>query len=466
MAEDPEQPGSPPEDATGSEPVDQAAGQGTVLPSGDEDASADEPEAAPPQPAEPNGDADDTVSTPETVEAGQSEDSQNNETDTEQTGDSIAEDDGGDSDTQGATSFDLDDFLAEGKTGATEDPGSEASRDKPLFNEDGDLLDQDDIDALMAEASAGQKSTIFKPTGERYGEHEKINIEVYDFRNPIFLTEIELRQVRIRHENFIHYLAARIYMFLRMDFSMKMSRLATCPYAKFIESIPNPTHIALFKIDQLNGVGVIDINPRLALTIVNRMLGGKGHSVHEERYLTEIEMALMDDIMSMVLDEWCRQWDSFRELSTSLVGRENNGRFLQTAPHDAIMLVLDIESALGDCSEMLQIAVPYYMIEPIIREMQKEARRFGSSSSEEKHPKWLPLYRDIQVPVFAEWQGPELTVRDLLSLREGDVVELREDINHETRLRLRNVAQFKGDVGLEEDKVAVKITERIEDEEV
>ncbi len=337
----------------------------------------------------------------------------------------------------------------------------------PNDDETSDLLSQGDIDALMAEAMAEPAAVVFSPDGERYDPDAKISIETYDFRNPVFLTEIELRQVRIRHEAFIHYLAARLSMFLRMDFSLKMSKLYTTPYAKFTEAIPNPTHISLFKIDQLTGVGVIDMSPRLALTIVNRMLGGKGHSIQDERYLTEIEMALMDDVMQIVLDEWCRQWGEIRELSSTLVGRENNGRFLQTAPTDAIMLVLDIEAALGDCSDLFQIAVPYYMIEPIIREMQALSKKYVRMSTTEKHPQWLPPYEEISVPIVAEWDAFEVSVKDLLSLRKGDIIELSPDIISQTALRLRNVRRYVGEVGIDGERVAVKITQKLptQDEE-
>jgi len=333
--------------------------------------------------------------------------------------------------------------------------------DEPVDDLDA-LLAQGDIDALMQEAQSESDEVIYRPDGSRLRSDEKISIETYDFRNPVFLTEVELRQVRIRHENFVHYLAARLSMFLRMDFGMKMSKLYTAPYAKFIETIPNPTHIILFSIEQLKGVGIVDINPRLGLTIVNRMLGGQGHSINEERYLTEIEMALLDDVFNIVLSEWCRQWEEVKELNTTIIGRENNGRFLQTAPHDAIMLVLDIEAAIGDCSEMLQIGVPYYMIEPIIREMQARNRKFGQAKEEARAPLWLNSYQEINVPVYAEWDAFQLTVQDLLNLRPGDILELPEKISEKTVLRLRSTPRFKGEVGVENDRVAVRITERLD----
>ena len=81
----------------------------------------------------------------------------------------------------------------------------------------------------------------------------------YDFRNPVFLTEVELRRLRMLHEDFIRYLSARLSLFLRMEFSLKMARLTTLTFEKFTESLPSPTHISLFKAEPLLGVGIIDV---------------------------------------------------------------------------------------------------------------------------------------------------------------------------------------------------------------
>ncbi len=333
--------------------------------------------------------------------------------------------------------------------------------DDPNDNDLNEILSQSDIDALMAEAMTAPQDVIYSYDGRRIDPNEKVHIETYDFRNPVFLTENELRQVRIRHETFIHYLAARLSLFLRMDFGLKMSQLYTVPYKRFTESIPNPTHITLFRVEQLSGVGILDMNPRLAMTIVDRLLGGKGHSIRDERYLTDIEIALVEDVIYLILEEWCRQWEDTRELNASLIGRENNGRFLQTSPHDAIMLVLTMEAVVGDCSEAMQIAIPYYTIEPVIRKMQENSKRFNSSSNEKRDPRWMPVYNEISVPVRAEWKAFESTVRDVLALRPGDLILLPSNIMEHTVVCLADTERFVGEVGIDNDQVVVKLTDTI-----
>ncbi|HRE80388.1 MAG TPA: flagellar motor switch protein FliM [Opitutaceae bacterium] len=327
-----------------------------------------------------------------------------------------------------------------------------------------DVLDQSEIDRLLAGANEAPKQIIFRPDGKRHDTENAPKIEVYDFRNPVFLSEVELRRLRLMHEDFIRYLSARMSLFLRMEFALKMAKLTTVSYGKFTEALPSPTHICLFKTEPLLGVGILDINPRLALTLVDRMLGGSGHSVKLERYLTEIEVTLLEDIMLIVLEEWCGQWKSEKELHPAVIGHENNGRFLQTSPKDAVMLALTMEVTFGDCSEQIQIGVPYYTIEPLVKSMQAARDKDTAPDKKVHKAEWKPIYEHISLPVRAEWDAFELSLREITQLRVGDVIEMPPEIVEKTVITLNGNPKFTGTVGLDSDKVVVKLAQKITQE--
>ena len=324
-------------------------------------------------------------------------------------------------------------------------------------------LDQSEIDRLLAQTAEEQKprNLLLRANGARGNGTDDPRAETYDFRNPAFLSEVELRRLRILEEDFIRYLAARLSLFLRMEIGLKMAKLTTVSYSKFTEALPSPTHLCLFKAEPLVGVGIIDVNPRLALSMADRLLGGRGHSVKAERYLTEIEIALLEDVILIILEEWCGQWKSEQELHPQLIGHENNGRFLQTSPKDAVILALTIEASFGDCSEQIQLGVPYYTIEPLVRSMQARRQRDSAVSQVEKRFAWRPGYANIDVPVRAEWEAFDLTVREITSLRVGDVIELPARLIEQTRVLVNGTLLFQGTAGLDTDRIAVQLTARL-----
>ncbi|HXG45986.1 MAG TPA: flagellar motor switch protein FliM, partial [Methylomirabilota bacterium] len=110
--------------------------------------------------------------------------------------------------------------------------------------EQADVLSQSEVERLLAQVAEQENTvTVLKGGEEAKEKKEKDSIQPYDFRHPVFLSPTELRRLRIRHEEFIRALAARLSIYLRLEFSLQMSKLQTIPYAKFAESLPNPTHL-------------------------------------------------------------------------------------------------------------------------------------------------------------------------------------------------------------------------------
>jgi flagellar motor switch protein FliM len=313
---------------------------------------------------------------------------------------------------------------------------------------------QSDIDPLVAEA--GQASYRFD--GSRFPASLKINTQAFDFRTPVHLAEAEIRRLRTIYSGFISTISARFSSLLRADMSLKLKSLLTLPYGSFADTMKNPTHISLFKVDQLPGIGILEINPRLAISMTNRMLGGGGMAGDEERHLTEIEIALLEEIVEIITSEWCRLWKEDRELSARQIGTENNPRFLQACSNDTIILALTIEAMVGDSVEQIQIAVPYPMIEPIVKTLHSKRSRELQPLNEDTKPRhWRNSYNKINVPVIADWLVPGIAISDILSLHVGDILEMPKSTLDKTRIRIANSPRFNGLAGSENGHVAVQI---------
>ncbi len=290
-------------------------------------------------------------------------------------------------------------------------------------------------------------------------------VQPVDFRNPVFLSEGELRRLRQSHEDFVRYLSARLSLFLRMEVGLKLASLATATYGKFIDGLPSPTHLSLFKIEPLVGAGILELNPRLALSFTDRLLGGRGLEIKGERSLTEIETALVEDVLIVILDEWCGQWKYDQPLKPAIIGSENSGRFLQTSPRDAIVLSLTLECSFGDCAEQIRIGLPYYTAEPLVKALLSRRQKESTVAPAPKRAEWQPAYDRITVPVRAEWDALELTLREISCLRVGDVVEMPPSLCAETRVLMNGAPKFVGTIGLDTDRVAVQLTRKLHPEE-
>jgi flagellar motor switch protein FliM len=284
-------------------------------------------------------------------------------------------------------------------------------------------------------------------------------IRSYDFRQSGFLAPSELRRIRQRHEQFVRALAARLAIFLRLEFTVQLAKLQIVGYLKFTESLPNPTHITLFKVDPLKGVGLLVIPPRLGLGLVDRMLGGPGKMPETARELSEIEVALVDQVATLFVNEWCAHWPEMRELRPAYLGHENNSRFLQTATPESAMLIITLNTGSSDQLEPVQLAFPYATVEPLMRLLAPAGLpEIDVIAAAASRPKWNSDFDDVRVPVVAEWQGLKLSAGDIAHLKPGNVLMLDAQCAAQVQLNLNQVPKFVGRPGTRAGNWAVELT--------
>jgi flagellar motor switch protein FliM len=326
-----------------------------------------------------------------------------------------------------------------------------------------EVLSQSEVERLLTQVHAAETyATVLKPGGfQARFKHE--DVQPYDFRQPAFLTSGELRKIRLRHEEFIRSLAAHLSIYLRLEINLQMSKLQTLSYQKYAEGLPNPTHLTMFKVEPLKGVCLLDMSPRLGLTIVDRLLGGTAHSVTANGDLSEIETALLDQVALIILNEWCQLWQKVENPHPILLGHENSGRFLNTSPHDSVLLILSMEVRLGDCVEQMQLAFPFLTIDPLIRQAAYGGDPDRATDAAQlRAPLWNQNLDDVRIRINTEWHGLELSEGELAALKCGDVLMLDPNCIDRVEVRFEQRPKFHGRLGTSGNRLAVELTSPLE----
>lgn len=301
---------------------------------------------------------------------------------------------------------------------------------------------------------------VFGMNGERLSDFDPAKAVRFDFRNPDFVSQADLRLLTTLHTSFVQHLSARLSTFMRMECGLKITEFTSTPFGKFAESLASESHVTLFQIEPLHGVGIADMPVSLGLALADRLLGGKGRAPAGERGLTEIEISLLDDVVSLALQEWAQVWEKENAaLKPQCIAHETSGRFLQTTAPDAPVILTAMELTFGEITEKVQIAIPFSLMESMLRQRQQAQPRAEAASP--KKMQWRNQYAGISVPVSAEWRLHEMTLGEVMRFSEGQVLELSRSLVSETRVRFSNTEEFLGTAGVQNGQVAVQLTKRI-----
>jgi flagellar motor switch protein FliM len=283
----------------------------------------------------------------------------------------------------------------------------------------------------------------------------------FDFRHPVFLSSGEWRKLRMEIEEFVESTGALLSTYLRLDLSLQLGKLHTLTFGEFMASLPSPTHITLFKTDPLRGIALLEIRSGIGQAVVDRLLGGPGKGSGADRNLTEMEVALMDQFVQMIIDEWCKAWGKIQELRGEILGHENNGKFLQCASSDTLLLGVVLDLRMGESEGQLQLVLPYAPLEPLINKLAElgAAPATPVSAATAAAPKWTRNLDKVPMTMNACWPPIKLPTRALMGLQVGSVLDLKAEDAERLELRVGQKVKFRGRLGMRDNTWAVQITE-------
>ncbi len=282
------------------------------------------------------------------------------------------------------------------------------------------------------------------------------------FRRLSSFSATELRKLRERQEEFIRALSARLSGHLRLEVGLKITRLDSTSFEKLAAEMSNPTYLSFLKLDPLKGTCLLEIPPQLALSMVDRELGGAGVCLDENRALTEIESRILSRVVEMSFSEWSGVWSDLLEIRPTLIGHESNVAFVQNILPDTMMLILGIEVQMGEITKQIQFGFPHLGLEPLIQKLDADAGRQSKAKAAPVSPKWNRILDDVNIKVTADLPTMKITTRELANMKAGDVIPLDPEILQNLRVSLAKKQKFLATAGRCESRWAARITKVLE----
>lgn len=330
-----------------------------------------------------------------------------------------------------------------------------------------DVLSQSEIDSLLSGMSSGTVDVDEILTSKT----AKGEITSYDFRRPNRVSKNQVRTLQNIHESFAETFGYYLVSKLQTVVSISVTSVDQLFYSEFILSVANPSCLYVFDIEGTDGSGILEISPTLALTILERMLGGSAESQEKSRTITPIEQAVIRGIMEHAFADLRNSWKSIADLNFKYSRLEMEADFVQVAPASEIVVVISFEVNIGTQSFLMNICFPTFALEETLAQLNKQQITTStikiSESKIRENMKMISRHIDTSfLPVYAELGKSKLSVKDLLELKKGDVIKLDKRINQEIEVIIGKKRKLSARPGTVDGKKAVRIIRPLTDEDL
>lgn len=323
------------------------------------------------------------------------------------------------------------------------------------------LLSQEEIDALLSALPGGQADRAKGSTLlNRSSISRQINIEVekYDFTNPSRLSRDHLKALNAIHTIYARNLSSALSITLRTPVEMECNTIEQMTYGEYLSSLFDPTCIGIFSIQPLKGIGMLEISIPLVFPIIETLLGGSSLPRTFSRGLTVVEEKLISRVMENALSILQESWQRRVNVEMKLERLESNPQFVQAAASgDPVVLIL-FNVRLQRVNSLMSICFPFLTIQQALEGLRREE---SSPIDDESRKLYGSLIREhmkrVRVQVSVRYPGSPVTLRELLSLKKGDIITLQNAKRDQVEVLISGRRKFIGKPGMANGRRAVQI---------
>lgn len=323
-----------------------------------------------------------------------------------------------------------------------------------------DVLSQSEIDNLLKALSSGEVDV------DEMKDVEEKPVKNYDFARPSKFSKEHLRTLEIIFEHYGRLLSTNLPVYLRKNIQVEVVNSEAVTYSEFANSLSNPMLLGVINFSPLKGNILLEMATNIGYAMVDRMLGGMGMPLAKAREFSEIELLIIERLLTVCVNLLREPWKNVVELNPRLERIETNSQFAQIISPSEMIAIVTINIKIGDVEGLMNVCLPYITLDVV---MDKLNTKFWYSSQQEKEEISYSsmvenLLEKAPIPVKAVLGNSSFSISDFAGLQVGDIIRLDTKVEDELGIYVGSIKKFTALPGVAGDNYAVRVTSIIREE--
>ena len=325
----------------------------------------------------------------------------------------------------------------------------------------GEVLSQNEIDNLLKALSTGELDA------DDYKNNDEKQIKLYDFARPSKFSKEHLRTLEIIFEHYGRLLYTNLPAYLRKNVQVEVMNSEAVAYSEFSNALSNPVLLGIVDFEPLKGNILIELATNSGYAIIDRMLGGEGNTLDRKREFSEIEIIIIERIMTICVDLLREPWQNVVAIQPRLIRIETNPQFAQIISPQEMIAIVTLDLRIGDVEGLMNVCLPYMCLEEV---MDKLNTKYWFSTMKERDENTYEeaietLISKAEIPIKAILGASTISVNDFVNLQKGDIIKLDATVGQELDVYVGNIKKFRALPGSSSENYAVRVTSVVREEE-
>lgn len=318
---------------------------------------------------------------------------------------------------------------------------------------DEQLLSKEELDALLSSVDEGSA----------YGNNGGMDTDVYsyDLTSQEKVVRGRLPELERINDRFLKGIKESVFQLMKKNVSVSSAGIQIQKYSEYCHGLHIPTNLNIIRLSPLKGFGLLAIEAKLLLRMVDFYFGGNGKDIKViGQEFSRTELKFIDNLQAKLFGHLSAAWEDVVPCQPEFVKRETKPSLAVIAELSETVIVsafhIEVDGAGGD----LHLVLPYAMIEPIRDVLE------GLSSNEKKEvdENWVNTLTNsvmsADVAINCTVTEKIISLRDIIDMEPGDVIPV--EINDKLVMTANEIPVFNVSMGTLKGNLALQVIDKID----
>lgn len=318
-------------------------------------------------------------------------------------------------------------------------------------------LNPSEVDALMEAIQTGDV-----PVEADQAPEKQVEAVDYDLTSQDRIIRGQLPTLDSMNDSVASSFASSITGRMRTQVRVTSNPSSLLKFVDFNALLAPTATVVVFTLGPAHGAAVCVLETGLAEAILAGALGdkqarGESPDVNGKRELTQIERLVLKRILSLFTRAMEETWQPLLPIKPDVLRFENDPRLAVIAPPNEVAILSSFELS-GAIEGTMQLGIPYSTVEPVKKQLSQPPR--AATSSDARFNKAMKReLNEVPIEAVAELGQTEISLHQLLKLKEGDVLKLNTDERSELPLTIEGRPKFYGIPKVINSSMGIEITQ-------
>ncbi|MDP7046752.1 MAG: flagellar motor switch protein FliM [SAR324 cluster bacterium] len=294
--------------------------------------------------------------------------------------------------------------------------------------------------------------------------HDESEVQPYDLGHQTPIIRGRMPGLEAVYDRFARIYAQSFSHHVRRPVTITRRSTELVSFRDYLGAITTPASLSIFGMNPLQGHALFVFEHHLVHVLIDLLFGGNGwfENPPPKREFTGIEIRMLSKVVFSALEDLGKAWKRLTPLEPFFERMEVQPKFAAIVPQEEVVASTTFDVEINRVPYTMSICLPYLMLDPVRLQIEAGKTSFDEEVNAVNVSRLEENLRNSKVSVKVALGEARMSLRDFLTLKNGDRINLNQDQDKPLKVLVQDKLKYMATQGSYKGKHAVQITKMIE----